>query len=112
MKNKISQKTLNDLEFPSVLERIREYCISDLGRIKVLEIKPIERTLELKSELHQVNEYLSSMLSENKIPNHYFDEITEEISILGIENSFLDGKSFQKIASISSNVNNLLLFLK
>ncbi len=112
MKNKISQKTLNDLEFSSVLEQIREYCISGLGRTKVLQIKPIPRTLELKSELYQVNEYLSSMVSENKIPNHYFDEITDEINILGIENSFLEGKSFQKIASISSNVNNLLLFFK
>ena len=112
LKNKISQKTLNDLEFSSVLERIREYCISNLGRTKVLEIKPIARTLELKSELNQVNEYLASMVSENKIPNHYFDEITNEINILGIENSFLEGKSFQKIASISANVNNLIFFLK
>ncbi len=112
LKNKISQKTLNDLEFSSVLERIREYCISNLGRTKVLEIKPIARTLELKSELNQVNEYLASMVSENKIPNHYFDEITDEINILGIENSFLEGKSFQKIASISANVNNLIFFLK
>ena len=112
MNNKISQKTLNDLEFSSVLEQIREYCISNLGRTEVLQIKPIARTLELKSELKQVNEYLSSMVSENKIPNHYFDEITNEINILGIENSFLEGKSFQKIASISSNVNNLIFFLR
>lgn len=112
LKNKISQKTLNDLEFSSVLERIKEYCISNLGRTKVLQIRPFTRVLELKSELNQVNEYLSSMVSENKIPNHYFDEITNEINILGIENSFLEGKSFQKISSISSNVNILILFLK
>ncbi len=112
MKNIISQKTLNDLEFSSVLDLISEYCISNLGRTKVLQIKPITRSLELKSELKQVNEYLSSMVSENRIPNHYFDEITNEINILGIENSFLEGTSFQKIASISSNVNNLILFLK
>ena len=112
MKNKISQKTLNDLEFLSVLDLISKYCVSNLGRAKVVQIKPITRILELKSELNQVNEYLSSMVSENKIPNHYFDEITNEINILGIENSFLEGKSFQKISSISSNVNNLILFLK
>lgn len=112
MANKITQKTLNDLEFSSVLESIKEYCISDLGREKVLEIKPYARVLELKDELYQVNEYLSSMVSENTIPNHYFDEITNEIHILGIEDSFLEGKSFQKISSISANTNNLILFFK
>ncbi len=112
MANKITQKTLNDLEFNAVLNSIKEYCISDLGRAMVLEINPISRNLELKDELYQVHEYLSSMLSENKIPNHYFDEITNEIHILGIEDSFLEGKSFQKISSISSNINNLILFFK
>lgn len=112
MTNKITQKTLNDLEFDSVLLSIKEYCVSNLGKEKVLKIRPIPRLLELKYELNQVNEYLSSMVSENKIPNHYFDEITNEIHILGIENSFLEGNSFQKIASISANTNNLILFFK
>ena len=112
MNNRITQKTLNDLEFYSILERIKEYCISNLGKEAVLKIRPFSRALEIKDELYQVNEYLSSMVSENKIPNHYFDEITKEIHILGIENSFLEGKSFQKIASISTNVNSLITFLK
>ena len=112
MTNKITQKTLNDLEFSTVLEKIVEYCISDLGRAKVLEIKPIARVLELKAELNLVNEYLSSFENENRIPNHYFDEITNEIFLLNIEDSFLEATSFQKIASISANVNRLLEFFK
>ncbi|MCK5638728.1 MAG: DNA mismatch repair protein MutS, partial [Flavobacteriaceae bacterium] len=112
MANKIIQKTLNDLEFSTVLKKIEEYCISDLGREKVIQIKPIERSLELKDELNQVNEYLASFENENRLPNHYFDEITKEIYLLGIEDSFLEGASFQKITSISKTVNILLLFLK
>ncbi|MDH3321656.1 MAG: DNA mismatch repair protein MutS [Flavobacteriaceae bacterium] len=112
MANKITQKTLNDLEFSTILKSIEAYCISDLGREKILQIKPIERVLELKAELHQVNEYLASFENENRIPNHYFDEITKEIYLLGIEDSFLEGTSFQKISSISTTVNELLLFLK
>ncbi len=112
MANKITQKTLNDLEFNVVLQSINEYCISDLGRDKVLNIIPYDSVLELKDELNRVNEYLSSMVSENKIPNHYFDEITNEIHILSIEDSFLEGKSFQNISSISTSINDLLLFFK
>ena len=112
MTNRITQKTLNDLEFDSVIQKIEAFCISDLGREKVLQIKPLIRALELKAELNQVNEYLSSFENENRIPSHYFDEITKEIYLLGIEDSFLEGTSFQKISSISNTVNILLLFFK
>ena len=110
--NRITQKTLNDLEFSTVLQIIEKHCISDLGRKKILKIQPISRILELKTELNQVNEYLASFENENKIPNHYFDDITKEIYLLGIEDSFIEGISFQKISSISATVNNLLLFFK
>jgi len=110
--NRITQKTLNDLEFPTVLQFIEGYCISDLGRKKVLQIQPIPRILELKTELNQVNEYLTSFENENRIPNHYFDDITKDIHLLGIEDSFLEGSSFQKISSISATVNLLLTFFK
>jgi DNA mismatch repair protein MutS2 len=110
--NKITQKTLNDLEFSTILYKIEEFCISDLGREKALHIKPIARVLELKDELNQVNDYLSSFENENRIPNHYFDNITQEIYLLSIEDSFLEGVSFQKISSISTTVNILLLFFK
>ena len=112
MAQNITDKTLIDLEFSTILETIEEYCISDLGRQMVQRIRPIRRTLELKSELHQVNEYLSSFENENRIPNHYFEEISKEISLLGIEDSFLEGTAFIKIASMSENVNDLLLFFK
>ncbi len=112
MAHKITDKTLNDLEFSTILESIADNCISDLGREKVRSIRPIPRTLELKSELKQVNEYLSSFENENRIPSHYFDEISKEIALLHIEDSFLEGPAFIKIASISENINNLLLFYK
>ncbi len=112
MTNKITQKTLDDLEFNSVLLKIDAYCISDLGRKEVLSIKPIGRSLELKTELNLVNEYLASLENENRIPNHYFDDISKEIYLLGIEDSFLEAPSFLKISSVSYTVNILLVFFK
>ena len=99
---------MNDLEFSTILDTIETFCISDLGRESVRKIRPLNRTLELKSELNQVNEYLASFSNENRIPNHYFEEITKEIYLLGIEDSFLEGTAFIKIASISDRVNELL----
>ncbi len=112
MANRITEKTLSDLEFSTVLSMIEEYCVSDLGRERVRALRPISRTLEMKSELNQVNEYLASFENENRIPNHYFEEITRELHLLGIEDSFLEAEAFNKLASISENVNILLAFLE
>ncbi len=113
MGKNITEKTLLDLEFPTVLTTVAQYCISDLGKEKVLKLKPILRALEMRSELHQVNEYLASFENANRIPNHYFEEITREVYLLGIEDSFLEGNAFSRIAAISDTVNALLdFFLK
>jgi DNA mismatch repair protein MutS2 len=106
----ISQKTLQDLEFTTVLQQISEYCISGLGKEKVLEITPIPAKKTLFRELHLVDEYLASFESENKVPNHGFDNILESIKRLAIENSFLETESFLKIASTSLTVNELIKF--
>lgn len=110
--NRITEKTLSDLEFSTVLEMIEEHCVSDLGRLRVQRLRPIARVLAMKSELNQVNEYLASFDNENRIPNHYFDDISKELHLLGIEDSFLEAEAFNRLASISETVNILLAFLK
>jgi len=99
----ISEKTVQDLEFPTVLEHVAEYCISELGKTNVLDIKPIEKTETLQQELNLVNEYLSSFISENRIPNHGFENISQEIFTLNIENSFLEANAFLKVVIIGQD---------
>jgi DNA mismatch repair protein MutS2 len=108
----IHQKTLQDLEFDTVLSQTSEYCITNLGKAHVLSIQPFKTKDELLHELILVNEYISSFDNDNRIPNHGFDEITESIKLLNIENTFLKLNEFRKIASISETVNTLLLFFK
>jgi DNA mismatch repair protein MutS2 len=108
----ISEKTLQDLEFNTVLEQVANYCISDLGKEQVLAIRPIVEPENLHKELQLVNEYLSSFISENKIPNHAFENISQEIFTLNIENSFLEATAFLKIATLSETANELLKFFK
>ena len=103
---------MKDLEFDKVLNRITNYCLTDLGRKAVVDIIPIDKRVDLLEQLHQTNEYLSSFENENRIPNHYFDEITKEIHLLGIEDTFLEASSFQKMLAISETVNELLVFFK
>jgi DNA mismatch repair protein MutS2 len=108
----ISEKTLQDLEFSTVLQHISEFCISGLGKQRVLETKPIPSRKYLFKELHLVDEYLSSFQNENRIPNHGFDNISESVKRLAIENSFIETDAFLKIAATSLTVNEHIKFFK
>ncbi|WP_456376436.1 endonuclease MutS2 [Lutibacter sp.] len=110
--SKISEKTLIDLELATVLKLVSEFCISDLGKTETLKITPFETLQKLQPELQQVNEYLSSFINDNKIPNHYFDDTQKEIHLLNIENSYLEPASFLKIRNNVNTISELLKFFK
>ncbi|MGL3000288.1 endonuclease MutS2 [Flavobacterium sp. RSSB_23] len=108
----ITEKTLQDLQFPTVLETLSDICNTDIGKEKALKITPFREKETLMEALLQTSEYVSSFQNNNAIPNHGFDAITYEIKFLGIEDSFLEVGSFRKIATLSSTSNFLLNFLK
>ncbi len=108
----ITDKTLKDLEFSTVLQTISERCNTEIGKEKALEIIPFKDKETLLNALQQTSEYLSSFSNNNAIPNHGFDNLTNDIKFLAIEDSFLEVGSFRKIASLSETVNGLLLFFK
>ena len=108
----ITEKTLQDLQFPTVLETISAICNTDIGKQKALEITPFKDKDSLMQALMQTSEYVSSFQNNNAIPNHGFDAITHEIKFLAIEDSFLEVGSFRKIATISGTVNFLLNYFK
>ena len=108
----ISEKTLDDLEFGFILEYVKTYCISDLGRSATNKIHPFSSKEKLFSELKKTDEYLTSFENDNRLPNHYFDDISKEISLLDIENSYIVPEGFLKILNTAETVNELLRFLK
>jgi len=108
----ITEKTLQDLQFPTVLETISALCNTEIGSEKALLIEPFKDKPTLMQSLLQTSEYRSSFDNNNALPNHGFDAISHEIKFLAIEDSFLEANSFRKIAAISTTSNFLILFLK
>jgi DNA mismatch repair protein MutS2 len=108
----ITEKTLQDLEFNTVLQTISDRCNTEIGKQKALDIVPFKDKATLMNELLQTSEYLSSFTNNNAIPNHGFENITQDLKFLAIEDSFLEVSSFRKIATLSDTVNVMLLFLK
>jgi len=108
----ITDKTLQDLEFNTVLQTISDRCNTEIGKQKALDIVPFKDKASLMNELLQTSEYLSSFTNNNAIPNHGFENLTQDLKFLAIEDSFLEVSSFRKIATLSDTVNVMLLFLK
>ncbi|WP_194767639.1 endonuclease MutS2 [Tamlana sp. I1] len=108
----IHEKTLQDLEFQTVLQQVSDHCITALGHEKALAISPYKKKEELLFALQLTNEYVSSFQNENRIPNHGFDAITKELKLLNIENTFLEVHGLKKIVAMSTTVNDILVFLK
>mgnify|MGYP006187529313 FL=1 len=108
----ITEKTLQDLEFNTVLETIANRCNTDIGEAKAMAITPFKNKEELLINLKQTSEYLSSFSNNNAIPNHGFENINYELKFLAIEDSFLEVGSFKKIANLSETAITLIQFLK
>lgn len=108
----IHEKTLQDLEFSTVLQQVSEHCVTPLGHEKALQIAPFKNKEDLEIALLLTNEYLSSFYNENRIPNHGFDSISKELKLLGIENTYLEVHSLKKLVSISLTTNEIVSYLK
>lgn len=108
----ITEKTRKDLEFDTVLQTVSDRCHTEIGKEKALAIVPFSTKERLMEALWQTSEYLSSFSNNNALPNHGFESVTKEIKFIGIEDSFLEVGSFQKIAQLSETANTLFLFLK
>lgn len=109
---KIPEKSIADLEFDTVLSQVSALCITPLGKSTLQEIKPINQADKIRAELTLVSEYVSSYDNDNRIPNHGFDELTAEISLLKIDNSVLEIEGFRRIAAANETTNLLLKFFK
>jgi len=54
----------------------------------------------------------SSFESDNRIPNHGFDNIYEQLKRLTIEDSYIETESFLKIATTSETIKELKKYFK
>ncbi|MFV9550914.1 endonuclease MutS2 [Algibacter sp. PT7-4] len=108
----IHEKTLQDLEFQTVLQQVSELCITPLGHEKALQIAPYKTKEKLLNSLNLTNDYVASFYNDNRIPNHGFDTILKEIQLLNIENTYLEVHGLKKIVAMSITVNEIVKFLK
>ena len=109
---KITQKTLDDLEFGVVLEQAALRCVTALGKAQMMTTTPSVDIVGVKKALLRTNEYAISFSEEKPIPNHGFENVIEELSLLDVENSKIELEGFQKILLLVETANTIIKFLK
>ena len=100
----ILEKTLQDLEFPVVLEQVSSHCHSDLGKAGILKTRPSSELQHIRVLLGQTSEFLASFSNENRIPNHGFESISGDLKLLKIENTTLELNGFRRIGSLCTTI--------
>ncbi|MGB0838300.1 MAG: endonuclease MutS2 [Flavobacteriaceae bacterium] len=108
----ISKKILIDLEFPSVIERIVAQAQTSLGKELAHKIKPFKGQFSAEQELFKTDEILKSFESENHIPSVFFEEVTKDVQMLQIDDSFLSIEAYIRLRSLSERGQEVLKFLK
>ncbi len=108
----ISDKTLEDFEFPEVLKQVSQYALTSLGQETVSAIRPIE-SLEFRTKrLRMVSEYLLGVQNNSDIPSHHFKNLNEIITLLRIENSILSPQQLNAIVYNHTAFNNVTKHFK
>ncbi|MDT0607651.1 endonuclease MutS2 [Croceitalea rosinachiae] len=100
----INSKTLQDLEFPTVLEQLKARCNTEMGKEHVVTLSPVNDEDKVLTLLKQTSEYLASFENDNRIPNHGFDTIDGELKLLKIENTTLELSGFRRIKQICNTI--------
>ena len=80
--SKISKKILDDLEFPVVIDYLKNHCVSSEGKSAISKLKPFVNKLKAIDELEKVNEVLFSFTTENHLPSLHFDSITKDLDLI------------------------------
>ncbi len=106
----IHPKALQDLEFDQILSHIATYARSDEAKAQAMSITPKFDKLQIINELNLVDEYLSSLETDNALPHHYINPFNEELKKLDIENSFIEPKALLNISKAVNVIVKLHVF--
>lgn len=109
---RVAQKTLDDLEFDSVLRQVSEFCVTQPGRDAAKEIHPIAGEILLIKALGRTQEYLASIQQDNRLPNHGFESVNGVLSLLRITNSLLPVPAFRDLSVLAERIGEHQRFLR
>lgn len=93
----LTNQTLKQLEFQSILDKISKYCFSDLGRNIILSSYPTNNLNWLTKEFQLIEEMLIVLTEDDAMPNEGMNDISTKLSKSRINNACLTSDEILKI---------------
>lgn len=108
----ITEDTLDKLEFSKVLNHISKYCITDLGKAKLLSLKPLCDIEKILAEGKKIQLAKEILILNDYPPIEYLPDLTEIIYRSRIEGVILTSKQILEILKLAEVSRKLYQFLK
>ncbi|MEN9743349.1 MAG: hypothetical protein RLZZ65_1154 [Bacteroidota bacterium] len=106
------QQTLHDLEFEAIKSWLEKFCIGPSALQQVKNLQPRNQFQVLRQELKRLDELRQVRVHGEKFPLLDFEELEQEIKLLGIQRSVISLEGFRRIYQASELVNALVLFFE
>lgn len=106
-KKNYSRESIALIEFDKILAIISEFCISDLGRARLLSDCYSQDSSFIEKNYQRLSEFRRIYDSEPNFPIHSVYDFSEMIPKLNIENYFMDIEAIHQLRMMSSNVREI-----
>lgn len=101
-----------DLNLDIILEWSAEYALQPTAKKKLVQLSPSNRFAEIDEALQKVNEWKELRVAGDPIPALEFEELHQEIKLLGIQDAIISREGFWRILLASQTINSFLLFIE
>ncbi len=103
-------QTLTDLEFELIREWLESFCVGPSAKLSARKLTPGNRFKQIRVELNRLNEFKSIRIHGEKFPALDFEELQNEIRLLGIQQAVIPIEGFRRLYQASDLVNHIIQF--
>lgn len=103
-------QTLTDLEFELIREWLESFCVGPSAKSAASKLTPGNRFKQIRIDLNRLNEFKSIRIHGEKFPALDFEELQNEIRLLGIQQAVIPIEGFRRLYQASDLVNHIIQF--
>ncbi|MCX7737027.1 MAG: endonuclease MutS2 [Candidatus Kapabacteria bacterium] len=93
----LTNQTLKQLEFHSILEKISKYCFSELGKELILSSYPTDNLTWLQKEFELIQEMVTLLTEDDPMPSEGMNDIRSKLNKARVQNACLTSEEVLKI---------------
>ncbi len=103
-------QTLKDLEFEIIRDWLESFCVGTSAKILAKKLIPTNKFKQIKTDLNRLNEFKSIKIKNERFPALDFEELENEIRLLGIQQAVIPIEGFRRLYQASFLVNKIIQF--